>query len=167
MAAVILKRGYAFINLRGLIREYRRRNVTAGTNYPHVTWVHVMLRVQLGCERRFNMEFYDADSHFCHSAYVTWSYAELWSAHAQARLSHFCCRTHFVRRDQRVECSRALNTLGTSHEMCATTEMCEACWRLSRPELHVRSRDVSRVTEVWICGIEFNVQSPLTSQLHA
>jgi len=30
---------------------------------------------------------------------------ELWSAHAPARLSHFCCRTHFVRRDQRVECS--------------------------------------------------------------
>jgi hypothetical protein len=31
----------------------------------------VMLRVQLGCERRSNIEFYGADSHFCHSAYIT------------------------------------------------------------------------------------------------
>jgi len=37
---------------------------------------------------------------------------------------------------------------------------------VSRPELHARSRDVSRVTEVWICAIEFNVKSPLKSQLH-
>ena len=63
--------------------------------------------------------------------------------------------------------SWALDTLVTPHEMCATTEMWEACWRVSRPELHVRSRDVSRVTEVWICAIEFNVKSSLTSQLHA
>ena len=74
------------------------QTVRAGTHYPHVTWAHVMLGVQLGCERRFDIEFYDADSHFCHSAYVTWSHVELWSAHAPARLSHFCCRTHFVRR---------------------------------------------------------------------
>ena len=79
----------------------------AGKHYPHVTWARVMLRVQLGCERRFNIEFYGADSHFCYSAYVTWSHVEIWSAHASARLSHFCCRIHFVRRDQRVECSRA------------------------------------------------------------
>ena len=46
-----------------------------------------------------------ADSHFCHSAYVTWSRVELWSAHVPARLSNFCCRTHFVRRDVRVESS--------------------------------------------------------------
>jgi len=46
----------------------------AGTHYPHVTWAHVMLRVKLGCERRFNVEFCGADSHFCHSAYVTWSH---------------------------------------------------------------------------------------------
>jgi hypothetical protein len=39
----------------------------------------------------------------CHSAYVTWSRVELWSAHVPARLSNFCCRTHFVRRDVRVE----------------------------------------------------------------
>jgi hypothetical protein len=91
--------------------------VRAGTHYLHVTWAHVMLRVQLGCERRFNIEFYDADSHFCHSAYVTWSNVELWSAHAPARLSHFCCRTHFVRRDERVECS-ALDTFVTSVVTC-------------------------------------------------
>ena len=76
-----------------------------GTHYPHVTWAHVILRVQLGCERRFSIEFYGADSHFCHSAYVMWSHVELWSAHVSARLSHFCSRTHFVRRDLRVEWS--------------------------------------------------------------
>ena len=27
-------------------------SVRMGTHYPHVTWPHVMLRVQLGCERR-------------------------------------------------------------------------------------------------------------------
>jgi len=27
-----------------------------------------MLRVRLGCERRFDIEFCGADSHFCHSA---------------------------------------------------------------------------------------------------
>jgi hypothetical protein len=55
----------------------------------------------------------------------------------------------------------------TAHETCATAEIWEACWHVSRPELHVWSRDVSRVTEVWICTTEFNVKSPLTSQLHA
>jgi len=65
------------------------RSLRPGTHYPHVTWAHVMLRVQLGCERRFTVEFYGADSHFCHSAYVTWS-------KVPARLSYFCCRTHFV-----------------------------------------------------------------------
>ena len=80
-----------------------RMNIRPGTHYPHVTWAHVMLRVQLGCERRFNIEFHGADSHFCHSAYVTWSHVELWSTHVPARLSNFCCRTHFVRRDVCVE----------------------------------------------------------------
>jgi hypothetical protein len=46
-----------------------------------------------------------AHSHFCHSAYVTWSDVELWPAHVPALLSNFCCRTHFVRRDERVQCS--------------------------------------------------------------
>jgi hypothetical protein len=62
-----------------------------------------MLRVQLGCESWFNIELYGADSHFSHSAYVTWSCVELWSAHVPARLSNFCCRTNFLRRDVRVE----------------------------------------------------------------
>jgi hypothetical protein len=77
--------------------------VRPGTHYPHVTWAHVMLRVQLGCERQFNIELYGADSNFCHSAYVTWSRVEPWSAHVPSRLSNLCCRTHFVRRDVRVE----------------------------------------------------------------
>jgi len=63
-----------------------------------------MLRVQLGCERRFTIEFYYPDSHFCHSAYVTWF-------HVPARRSHFCCRTHFVRRDDVTYVSSALQTL--------------------------------------------------------
>jgi hypothetical protein len=96
------------------------RTVRAGTHYPHVTWSHVMLRVQLGGERRFNIECHGADSHFCHSAYVTWSHVEFWSAHAPARLSHFCCRTHFVRRDQRVECRAPYNSMlnRLSHPNC-------------------------------------------------
>jgi hypothetical protein len=77
--------------------------VWPGTHYSQVTWAHVILRVQLGCERRFNIEFYGADTRFCHSAYVTWSRAELWSAHVPARLSNFCCHTRLVRRDVRVE----------------------------------------------------------------
>jgi hypothetical protein len=81
------------------------------THYPHVTWAHVMLRVRLECDRRFNIEFYGADSYFCHSAYVMWSRVELWSAHVSACLW-------------------------------------EACWHVCRPELHVRSHDISRVTEV-------------------
>jgi hypothetical protein len=32
-----------------------------GTHYPHVMWAHVISRVQVGCERRFNIEFYGAD----------------------------------------------------------------------------------------------------------
>jgi len=51
--------------------------------------------------------------------------------------------------------------------MCATADIWEACWHVSRLELHARSRVVSRVTEVWIWAMEFNVKSPLISQLHA
>jgi hypothetical protein len=65
---------------------------------------HVMLRVQLGYLTLNS----GAPSHFCHSAYVTWSDVELWEAHVTARLSNFCCRTHFVRHDVRVECSSTL-----------------------------------------------------------
>ena len=67
--------------------------------------------MQLGCVRRFNIEFYGADSHFCHSAYVMCSRVELWSSHVPARLSNFWCRTHFVRRDVRVERSSDINQL--------------------------------------------------------
>ena len=70
-----------------LVELERFVKVRPGAHYPHVTWAHVMLRVRLGCERRFNLEFYGADSHFSHSAYVTWSHVELWSAHVPALLS--------------------------------------------------------------------------------
>jgi hypothetical protein len=40
-----------------------------------------------------------AEIHTCHSAYVTRSHVERWSAHVPARLSYFCCRTHFMRRE--------------------------------------------------------------------
>jgi hypothetical protein len=52
-----------------------------GTHYPHVTWAHVMLRVQL-VYLTLNS---GAHSHFCHSSYVTRSYVG-W-------------RTHFVRQN--------------------------------------------------------------------
>jgi len=39
----------------------------AGTHYPHVMWAHVLLHVHLRCKRRFNLEFYRADSHFRHA----------------------------------------------------------------------------------------------------
>jgi hypothetical protein len=81
-----------------------------GTHYRHVTWAHVMLRVQLGCERRFNTELYGVGSRFCHVPYVTWSHVEIWSAHVTARLSPFCCRTHFVRRELREESSSDIVT---------------------------------------------------------
>jgi hypothetical protein len=97
-----------------------------GTPYPHVTWAHVMLRVQSECERWFNIEFYGPDSHLCHSGYVTWSHVELWSAHAPARLSHFCCRTHFVRRDQRDECSWSLVTQ-FNQNVCLVKRECAPC----------------------------------------
>jgi len=76
--------------------ETGRCGLRPGTHYLHVMWANVMLRVQLGCERQFNIEFYGTDSHFHHSAYVTWSHMELWSAHTPASLLHFCCHTHFM-----------------------------------------------------------------------
>jgi hypothetical protein len=74
-----------------------------GTYYPHVTCAHVMLRVQLGYLTLNS----GAHSHFCHSAYVTWSDVEHSSAHVSARLSNFRCRKHFV---MRVECSTDIVT---------------------------------------------------------
>ena len=56
-----------------MVNRLSHPNCTRNITWTHVTSAHVMLRVQLGCESRFTIEFYGADSHFCHSAYVTWS----------------------------------------------------------------------------------------------
>ena len=50
----------------GILHVPPHKTLRPGRHYPHVTWAHVMLLVQFGCERRFNIEFYGADSHFCH-----------------------------------------------------------------------------------------------------
>ena len=90
--------------------------------------------------KRFNIEFYGADSHFRHSAYVTWSHVEFWSAHAPARFSHFCCRTHFVRRDQCVDCSRALDTLVTLQPLILAFLLRIPCvLRCAAPPYYLRS----------------------------
>ena len=100
------------------------------------------------------------------------SYADLynlvtWCHIKKGPLAHFFNKNflHFLVATGNVW--RALDTYVTSHEMCATAEIWESCWHVSRPELHARSHDVNRVTEVWICVIEFNVKSPLISQMHA
>jgi hypothetical protein len=72
------KKSYKFLPGEKAWKSTSRKLLRPGTHYPHVTWAHVTLRLQLGCERRFNIEFCGADSHFCHSAYVTWSRVELW-----------------------------------------------------------------------------------------
>ena len=89
-----------------MVNRISHPNCTRNITWAHVTLTHVMLRLQLRCERRFTIEFYGADSHFCHSVYVTWS-------HVPARLSYFCC-THFVRRDDVTYVSSALQTLSIS-----------------------------------------------------
>ena len=73
--------------------------------------------------KAINIEFYGADSHFCHSVYVTWSRVELWSAHVPARLSNFCCRTHFVRRDIRVERSSDVTSCFQKWRKCLLKKM--------------------------------------------
>jgi hypothetical protein len=79
----------------GAIVKLRKVTIKPGTHYPHVTWAHAMLRVQLGYLTLNS----GAHSHFCPSAYVTWSDVELWSAYMPACLLNFCWRTHFMRRD--------------------------------------------------------------------
>jgi hypothetical protein len=74
-------------------------NIRPGTHYPHVTWAHVMLQVQLGYLTLNS----GAHSHFCHSDYVAWSDAELRSAHMPARLLNLCWRT---RRSRLTKCVR-------------------------------------------------------------
>jgi hypothetical protein len=43
------------------------QSLRPGTHYPHVTWTHVMLRVQLG----YLTLNYGADSHFCQREHVS------------------------------------------------------------------------------------------------
>jgi hypothetical protein len=88
---VIQKKSFSLEIIRSI------RWVKPGTYYPHVTWAHVMLRVQLAYVTLNS----GAHSRFCHPAYVTWSNVEPWSAHMPASLLNFCWRTHFVRRDVR------------------------------------------------------------------
>jgi hypothetical protein len=52
------------------------------------------------------------------TAFVTWSRVELWSAHVPSRLSNFCCRTHFVRRDVRVERSSHVTSCSQKWRKC-------------------------------------------------
>jgi hypothetical protein len=92
-------------------------NVRPGTHYPHVTWVHVMLRVQLGY---FNIEFWRTLtllSTLLTSCDLTWSSGRLTCQHASqiSVVAHISWEGDV--------------TYVTSH----------------RPELRVRSRDVSRV----------------------
>jgi len=81
--------------------------------------------VQLGCERQFNIKLYGTDSHFCHSAYITWFRVELWSAHVPARLSNFRCRTHFMRRDVRVERTSDVYQLFPEMEETLIEKVCQ------------------------------------------
>ena len=79
-----------------------------GSHYPYVVWAHVILRVQLGCERRFNIEFYGAGPHvtLLTSRDLTWSSGRFTCQH----VSHICCCTHFVRREVREVCSSGIVT---------------------------------------------------------
>jgi hypothetical protein len=130
-----------------------------GTHHPHVTWARDVTRAVGMWEaiwhwilwRRFTLLSLCLRHVISHGALVG-------SRASTPLIVYFCCRTQFVRREA--------TWPHVSRNVC-DTEIWEACWHVSRPELHVRSRDISRVTEVWICAVEFNVKSPLTSQLHA
>jgi hypothetical protein len=52
------------------------------------------------------------------SVYVTWSRVELWLANVPASLSNFCCRTHFARRDVRVERSSVVTIYFQNWKKC-------------------------------------------------
>ena len=115
----------------------------------------VMLRLQLGCERRFNIEFYGADSHFCHSAYITWSHMELWLAHLPARLSHFCCRTHLLRRDLRVKCSSDVSCLQKNILFMSVATL-KPVWLecyLPRPPGTKSSREIRWYKDMHVCHL--------------
>jgi len=129
-----------------LFRLHEIMILKAGTHYPHVTWAHIKLTFY------FQLLPYPFP---CVGSHILISVKRSVGALFQLAFSPFLETTGNV--------WRALDTYATSHEMCATAEIWEECWHVSRPELHARSRDVNRVTEVWICAVEFNVKSPLTS----
>jgi hypothetical protein len=81
-------------------------SIRLGTHYPHITWAHVMLRVQLGYLTLNS----GADSHFCHSAYVTWSDVELWSARTR-HVSRNVCYNRNLRGVLALEPTRALRQI--------------------------------------------------------
>jgi hypothetical protein len=110
-------------------------SVKPGTHYPHVTWAHVMLRVQLG----YLTLNYGVHSHLCHSAYVMWSDVELWSAHMPARLLNFCCRTHFGRRD----------VCHVSQNVCANRNLRGVLACTSRLTKCVRQQKFKRRAGMW------------------
>jgi len=94
-----------------------------------------------------------AHTHIVTSRYLMWDFGARQSGEITFQSYRFqCSRRHnqyvFLQTTnlQRLKSNRHVGQVVTSHEMCATTEMWEACW-------HVRSRNVSRVTEVWKCVI--------------
>jgi len=129
-----------------------------------------MLRVRLGFERRFNIEFYGADSNVCHSAYVTWSHVELWVGTRvlvvlrsvtlltsrdvtwRSGSAHVClwscglslCLRHVISRGARVCRPRAPREITWRKQSDRPQDYKHTC---ADPEVHVRSRDVSRVTD--------------------
>ena len=114
-----------------------------GTHYPHVRWAHIkhVLFSTTSLSLPIRWPSY-ADIYNL----VTWFHTKLpVGALFQLELPPFLESTCNV--------WRAIDTYVTSHEMCDTAEVWEACDHVSRPELHAKSRDVSRVTEVWIYAI--------------
>jgi hypothetical protein len=73
-------------------RTYNYGNTTQlrpGTHYPHVTWAHVIIRVRLGCERRFltlnSMVQIHTSVTLLTSRDLTWSSGRLTWQHASQR----------------------------------------------------------------------------------
>jgi len=128
--------------------------VKPGTHYPQVMWAHIKLMFYF---QLLPYRFPCVGSHMLIS--IIWWLGVIKTSIGTLFLEAF---PPFLEKSGNVR-----RVLVTSHKMCARAEIWEACWYVSRPELHARSRDVSRVTEVWICTIEFNVKSPLAFQLRA
>ena len=144
--------------LNSVVNRLSHPNCTRNITWAQVTWTHVILRVQLGCERRFTIEFYGADPHFCHSAYDTWS-------HVPARLSHFCCRTHIVKRDD-VTVSSALQMISDSCLQKSILFMSAAAFKPIRPECHLprlpgakSSHEITWHDDMRVCRLTWREQS--------